>query len=73
VDHRRTNGHIQLKIKWLVEVEETWEPFHSIAADVQALVQQYLKNAHLDEAWKKKYSSLAAVKDGPKGFFTFSI
>jgi hypothetical protein len=58
------NVHIQLTEQ--IQQDE-WEfpvhiqPSDSIAADVQALVQQYPKNTHLDEAWKKKYSSLAAV------------
>ena len=61
VDHRRTDGQFQLKMRWSGLEEEMWEPFDSIAADVQALVQQYVKNGNVDEAGKKNYSSLTAV------------
>jgi hypothetical protein len=56
----KNRWRIQLKIKWLGLEEEIWEPFDSITVDVQALVQQYLENAHLDKAWKKEYSTMTA-------------
>ena len=71
MDHRRTDGQFQIKIKWLGLEDEIWESIEFVKPDVHILMQHYLKNYHMDEAWKTKYSSLTAFQDEPKAYLTF--
>ena len=73
VNHGRTDGQFQVKIKWLCLKQETWEPLDSIAAYIKALMQQDVQSAHLNKPRKMKYSSLTAVLHVSKAFRTFVL
>ena len=74
VDHRKSNGRWELRVKWLAfdETESTWEPLIQLYQDVAARVRDYLRglNGNSTSVRRERDNMVAVIK---KRFPSFSL